>query len=99
MLCAGGYFERKRPQSQMVLLYGSVNSMDNVNTIEAQVVDDIVCHYYTVIYSDDENGLAWFSTGILVPSVEEALRQFQSYSNVKHFHVVRIDLKGKSVVP
>jgi hypothetical protein len=64
--------------------------------VEAQIVDDIVTRYYTIIYTYNENGAAWFGTGILTTSAEEALRQFQSYAGVKRFHIVRIEIKTQA---
>lgn len=65
-----------------------------MDTIEAEIIEDVIQEYYTIFYRF-EGSLQWFSTSILKTTPTDALRDFNAYSNVEDFRLVKVKLPTK----
>lgn len=61
-----------------------------IKIIEAEIVKDALLEYYTVVFTYD--GFGWYATGIMDTNKEEALKSFGTYSGIKDFRIIKLQL-------
>lgn len=58
--------------------------------VNGEIVRDALLEYYTIVHTYD--GFCWYATGIMSNSKEEALKQFGTWSGIKEYRLVKINL-------